>query len=184
MRTVLTVWNARIAPVFDVRRKGGVCMRRTRHETEGFTKRRFISFMVGFLLLFGSVAFCFGGQLNDVREADGWGKTSDYQQLYNVASVQTIKGHVNSQINVTPIDGMREGCGLTVVTAYESIPVQLAPCWYIKKINANFEKGEPVEITGSRVLINDSTVMMAAKVKTGAAVIMLRDEQGMPVWDK
>jgi hypothetical protein len=42
--------------------------------------------------------------------------------------------------------------------------------------------GDQIEVTGSKVLILEKSVLIAAKVRKGDQILMLRDLNGIPMW--
>jgi hypothetical protein len=112
----------------------------------------------------------------------GWGMGSSYQRMYNPATVETVSGVVESVDKITPMKGMRSGIHLTVKTEKETIPVHLGPEWYIERQDVKIEKGDKIEVTGSRVTFAGKPAIIAAEVKKGDNVLVLRDSAGIPAW--
>jgi hypothetical protein len=116
------------------------------------------------------------------RGSGGWGMGSSYQRMYNPASVETITGTVESVAKITPMKGMHSGIHLTVKTEKELTDVHLGPEWYIERLDTKIEKGDKIEIKGSRVAIDGKPVLIAAEVKKGENTLALRDSSGIPAW--
>jgi len=112
----------------------------------------------------------------------GWGGNGAYQRLYNPATVETLKGTVESVDKITPMRGMNYGIHLTVKTEKGTLPVHLGPVWYIERQDTKFAKGDIVEVKGSMVNFNGNPALIAAEVKKGEALLKLRDERGFPFW--
>ena len=127
-------------------------------------------------------SFALAGPRMGYRGSGGWGMGSQYQRLFNPATVETVSGTVVSVNKVMPFKGMRAGVHLTVKTANESIDVHLGPEWYIERLDTQIEKGDAVEVKGSRVVIAGKPAVIAAQVKKGGNVLVLRDENGIPAW--
>lgn len=107
---------------------------------------------------------------------------SSYQRMYNPATVETVTGTVQVVSRIIPIRGMRAGIHLTVRTDKEDIDVHLGPEWYIERQDTKIEQGDKVAIKGSRVVIDNKTVLIAAEVRKGESTLVLRDETGAPAW--
>lgn len=116
------------------------------------------------------------------RGSGGWGMGSQYNRMYNPATVETISGTVESVDKITPMKGMTYGVHLIVKTDKETISVHLGPGWYIERLDTKIESGDKIEVKGSRVTILGKPAIIAAEVKKGDSVLKLRDENGIPVW--
>ncbi|MBA4349032.1 MAG: DNA-binding protein [Thermodesulfovibrio sp.] len=112
----------------------------------------------------------------------GWGMGSQYQKMYNPAAVETLSGTVEAVNKITPMKGMNYGIHIALKTDKETIQVHLGPGWYIERLDTKIEKGDKVEVKGSRVTIAGKPAIIAAEVKKGDSVLKLRDENGIPVW--
>lgn len=116
------------------------------------------------------------------RGSGGWGMGSIYQRMYNPATVETLKGTVEAVDKVMPMKGMYYGIHLLSKTDKETVSVHLGPGWYIERLDTKIEKGDKIEVKGSRVTMMGKPVVIAAEVKKGDSVLMLRDENGIPLW--
>jgi len=63
-----------------------------------------------------------------------------------------------------------------------SIPVQLGPAWYIERLDAPIEIGDHIEILGAKAFAEGLPAVIAAEVRKGERVLVLRDATGIPVW--
>ena len=116
------------------------------------------------------------------RGSGGWGMGSTYQRMYNPATVESVSGEVISVNKMTPSKGMGTGIHLQLRTDKETISVHLGPSWYIDRIDARIEKGDTIEVKGSRVTVGGKPAIIAAEVKKGDALLKLRDDSGIPAW--
>ena len=116
------------------------------------------------------------------RGSGGWGTGTPYQRMYNPATVETISGTVESVDKITPMRGMYYGIHLQLKTDKETISVHLGPGWYIERLDTKIEKGDNVQVKGSRVTMMGKPAIIAAEVKKGDSVLKLRDENGFPMW--
>lgn len=135
--------------------------------------------LVAFVLI-ASVAFAAPWQ--GWRGSGGWGMGSSYQRMYNAATVETISGTVEAVDRTKPMRGMNEGIHLMLKTSKETIPVHLGPSWFIERLDTKIEKGDKIEVKGSRVTIAGKAAIIAAEVRKGDSVLKLRDEAGIPAW--
>ncbi len=112
----------------------------------------------------------------------GWGYKSQYQRMYNPQTVTTIKGVVEAVEQITPVKGMSYGIHLKVKTDAETLPVHLGPAWFIERQDIKIEKGDTIEVLGSKITYNNAPAIIAAQVTKGETVLTLRDNNGIPVW--
>lgn len=128
------------------------------------------------------VSATFAQPMKGWRGSGGWGMGSQYQKMYNPATVETLSGTVEAVEKITPMKGMNYGIHIVLKTDKETIQVHLGPGWYIERLDTKIEKGDKVEVKGSRVTIAGNPAIIAAGVKKGDSVLKLRDENGIPVW--
>lgn len=141
---------------------------------------------IGTLLMLLLMVLCattvFAAPWKGWRGSGGWGAQGSYQRLYNPATVETVSGSVMAVERITPMKGMGAGIHLQLKSEKETITVHLGPAWYIERLDTRIEKGDAIEVKGSRVTVAGKPVIIAAEVKTGDAVLTLRDGSGIPVW--
>jgi hypothetical protein len=116
------------------------------------------------------------------RGSGGWGMGDVYQRMYNPATMETVTGEVISVDRITPMKGMGTGIHLQLKADKETISVHLGPAWYIERLDARIEKGDKIEIKGSRVTVAGKPAIIAAEVKKDDALLKLRDDSGIPAW--
>jgi hypothetical protein len=134
---------------------------------------------VSMLLIF---SFSLAAPWMGYRGSGGWGMGSQYQRMYNPATVETLSGTVESVDKVTPMKGMHSGIHLTLKTDKGNIDVHLGPEWYIERLDTKIEKGDKIEVKGSKVTVAGKPAVIAAEVKKGDSVLVLRDDNGIPAW--
>jgi len=64
----------------------------------------------------------------------------------------------------------------------ETIDVYLGPAAYLKDFDVTFEKGDRVQVTGSKVKYAGAPLVLARQVRRDSTTIYLRDEHGVPYW--
>lgn len=116
------------------------------------------------------------------RGSGGWGMGSSYQKMYNPATVETVSGVVESVDKITPTKGMYSGIHLVLKTDKETIAIHLGPEWYIERQDVKLEKGDKIEVKGSRITFDGKPAIIAAELKKGDSVLVLRDSAGVPAW--
>ncbi len=108
---------------------------------------------------------------------------ASYQRMYDPAKVETIKGTVETLETALPFKGMRRAALIAIKTDKETVPVHLGPEWFISRLDIKIQKGDAMEVKGSRVTFEDKPVIIASEIKMGKdQTIVLRDGSGIPVW--
>ncbi|HVN80499.1 MAG TPA: DNA-binding protein [Terriglobia bacterium] len=116
------------------------------------------------------------------KGGSGWGPGTPYARMYNPQTVETITGEVVSVDKITPVKGMSYGVHILLKTAKETISVHLGPGWYIDNQDIKIVPKDKIEVKGSRVSFEGKPALIAAEVKKGDEVLMLRDSNGFPAW--
>jgi hypothetical protein len=102
--------------------------------------------------------------------------------MFNPATMETLSGTVASVDKVTPMKGMHYGIHIMIKSDTETVDVHLGPEWFIERQDAKIEKGDTIEVKGSRVTIAGKAAIIAAEVKKGDSTLVLRDANGIPAW--
>jgi len=100
----------------------------------------------------------------------------------NPHTVETIEGEVVSVDKITPMKGMYSGVHLVLKTDKERIHVHLGPGWYIENQDIEIMPKDKIEVKGSRITFEDKPALIAAEIKKGYNVLVLRDKNGFPAW--
>ena len=80
---------------------------------------------------------------------------------------------------------MSKGLGSHLVLKLDdgtTIEVHLAPSKFVKAYDLTFNKGDELEVTGTKVRFEDVDTIFAREVKRGNDVFVFRDKEGRPVW--
>lgn len=101
--------------------------------------------------------------------------------LYDLNSETTISGTVDSY-ELLKGNGRRGGLLLKVKTANGLTDVHMGPTWYLDNINLDINKGDKIEVFGSKVNLNNDTFVIASKVTHSGKEYKLRDKYGFPKW--
>lgn len=112
----------------------------------------------------------------------GWGTGAQYQRMFDPATVETVAGEVTSVDQMVPRKGMSSGIHLQLKTETGTFPVHLGPAWFIERLDTKIEKGDKLEIKGSRATFEGKPAIIAAEVTKGDSVLVLRDASGVPAW--
>ncbi len=130
-----------------------------------------------------TASFVFAQPMRGVwKGSGGWGMGSQYNKMYNPATVETVSGTVEAVKKFTPMKGMYSGIHIMLKTDKESVDVHLGPEWYIERLDTKIEKGDKIEVKGSKVTMMGKPAIIAAEVKKGDSTLVLRDSAGIPAW--
>ena len=108
--------------------------------------------------------------------------------LYNPQTVTTVTGQVE-KLEDLPSLGRGGGKGMQyrgvlLKTDQGSLMVDLAPGWYLDEKKFVVQVGDTVSATGSKVTLNNQPGLIAREVTVNGTTLKLRDEQGLPVWQR
>jgi DNA/RNA endonuclease YhcR with UshA esterase domain len=102
---------------------------------------------------------------------------------YDLATEATFKGTVEEvQDRLCPVSG---GTGSHVVLKLadgSTIEVHLATTAWVKMYDLTLNRGDEIEVTGSKVKFEGVDTILARQVKRGADTFVFRDKSGKPVW--
>jgi hypothetical protein len=149
---------------------------------EATMRRKNIISLVIVVSLILTVSAALAGPWKGWRGSGAWGMGSQYQRMYNPATVETISGTVEAVDKVTPMKGMNSGIHVMLKTDKETIAIHLGPEWYVERLDTKIEKGDQIEVKGSRVTFAGKPAVIAAEVRKGDSALVLRDNAGIPAW--
>lgn len=116
------------------------------------------------------------------RGGGGWGPGGQYGRMYDPKTVETVSGEVVSVAEMTPAKGMGHGVHLTLKSDKETIDVHLGPAWYVEHQDTKIAPKDTIEVKGSRITFDGKPAIIAAEIRKGDEVLMLRDANGIPMW--
>jgi len=103
---------------------------------------------------------------------------------YDPKTESTIRGTVEEIKHYPSQKGWRTGEHLMLKTEGGTVDVHLGPTDYWEKNGFSLAKGDSLEVTGSKVKVDDAEVMLAREVKKGEKSVTLRNAQGVPAWSR
>lgn len=98
---------------------------------------------------------------------------------YDLTTEQKMKGTVE-EIKLDPRPG--EGTHLILKSGAESLLIHIAPENFLKDLDITFQKGDQLEILGSKLKIDGVDEVLARQIVNGQNTMILRDAKGAPVW--
>lgn len=112
----------------------------------------------------------------------GWGHGSSYGRMFNPDSIQTVSGKVIAVNKIAPMDTEDYGISLFVDTGSEEIFAHLGPSWFLDTEPMQFQTGDNIEVTGSRITMDGDPVIVVTEIRKGNEKMALRSPKGQPVW--
>jgi hypothetical protein len=103
---------------------------------------------------------------------------------YDPKTEATLKGTVVDVREQASPRGRSTGTHLILKTGAETIEVRVGPTRYLEQEKIHFAKGDNVEVTGSRVKIDNADVLIARQIKMGDRTVTLRNADGIPAWSR
>jgi hypothetical protein len=103
---------------------------------------------------------------------------------YDPKTEVTLKGTVMDVTEQAAPRGRWTGTHLMLKTDAQTIDVHVGPTRYLEQEKIHFAKGDTVEVTGSRVRIDNADVLLAREIKMGDRTVTLRSADGIPAWSR
>jgi hypothetical protein len=107
-------------------------------------------------------------------------------RMFDPKTVTTIRGQVEC---LAKFPQKRIGSDLELIyqgvvlqTDKGRFPVYLGPRWYLNKQQVKVKEGDKLEVIASRLSMGKNVLFVAREVKVNGNSLMLRDEQGKPLW--
>jgi DNA/RNA endonuclease YhcR with UshA esterase domain len=110
-------------------------------------------------------------------------KPSDAVPKYDVSSEAKFKGVIDEvKDRQCPISGGMGSHFMLKLPDGKIIEVHLATTKFVKNYELVFNKGDEVEVTGTKVEFEGADAILAREVKRGNDDFVFRDPHGKPVW--
>jgi DNA/RNA endonuclease YhcR with UshA esterase domain len=102
---------------------------------------------------------------------------------YDLATEATFKGTVEeAKDHMCPVSGGMGSHLILKLADGKTIEVHLATTQFVKTYEFVFEKGDQVEVTGSKVKLEGVDTIFAREIKSGNQTVLFRDKDGKPAW--
>jgi len=137
------------------------------------------------LIIVISLFFCgFSvSQISD-NQIDEWGLSGNYQRLFNINTIKTVSGEIIKIEPFSPNRLMCNGVHILIRTDERELSVHLGPQWFVDEQTIVLRYGMPVNVKGSMIKFDGTSVMIAIEVVTEEGVIKLRKSDGTPYWSR
>ena len=100
-------------------------------------------------------------------------------QKYDLTSEVKLKGVVEE---IKTVPGPAEGIHLMLKSGTDTILVHVAPQAFLKDMDFAFEKGDTLEILGSKIKVDGQDEVLAREIVKSGNQLTLRDKKGLPIW--
>jgi predicted PhzF superfamily epimerase YddE/YHI9 len=100
---------------------------------------------------------------------------------YDLQTETKIKGTVD-EVKMPPKGSEKEVVHLMVKTGSDTVDVYLSPKSFLDDMAMDFTKGDEISLTGSKVKVGETGLILAREVVKGNNTFTLRDDKGGPVW--
>lgn len=100
---------------------------------------------------------------------------------YDVATETKLKGIVEELVFLPPT-GAKPQARLKMKSGESEVEVYLCPKSFLDDMGVSFKKGDEVQVTGSKVQFEGADLTLAREVTKGEDKLVLRFENGKPVW--
>jgi DNA/RNA endonuclease YhcR with UshA esterase domain len=102
---------------------------------------------------------------------------------YDPKTEVTMAGTVERVTQETGRQG-RLGTHLVLKSENGAIEVHVGPAHYIASQQFSFAAGDVVEVTGSKIKLQNKDVLLAREIKKEGRTLVLRNAQGVPNWSR
>ena len=134
-------------------------------------------------ILIAAVTLFFAFGLTAVKAQDKeWAPGNRFAKHYDTTKVETIKGTISSIFRINREKGIGYRLQADLLTDEETIRIHIGPSWFIEEKGFEFNNGDKIEVTGSRVKLEDKDYLIAAEIVKEGKVLKLRDRIGTPLW--
>ncbi len=119
---------------------------------------------------------------NHWRMRQSGSPTRKMQSIDRFSINETVVGEVVAVDTITSMHRMSAGVHLQLKTDTGVREVRLAPTWYLDDQDLQVKVGDRIEVKGFKVTTGSESALIAAEVCKGDRVLVLRNEDGVPVW--
>lgn len=106
-----------------------------------------------------------------------------YERPFDPQNMVELMGKVLEFVNSQEKKDEIRGAALILETKDEEVPIHLGPTWYMDHQPHQFKQGDKIQVTGSKTRFKETEIIVATKIQRGNMEMILRDEEGNPVWE-
>jgi hypothetical protein len=100
---------------------------------------------------------------------------------YDVHTETRMKGTVE-EVKLPPKGSEKEIAHLLIKTGTDTVDVYLCPKSFLDDMGVSFAKEDEISLTGSRIKQGEADLVLAREVVKGTDTLVLRDQNGNPIW--
>jgi len=126
--------------------------------------------LAGLAVLWGQTS----GQATPAEPEPRYDTTSQFDTMTVVAEQREVGTPLNGIHILVRLDTAKENS--------DTLDVYLGPTAFVKDFEVTFEKGDRVQVTGSKVKYGGNPLILARQVRRDSTTLYLRDEHGTPYW--
>jgi hypothetical protein len=101
---------------------------------------------------------------------------------YDLKTEAKMKGVVE-ELKLPAKEREKDAAHLLVKNGTDTVDVYLCPKSFLDDLGVSFQKGDEVNLTGSKVKQGAADLILAREVVKGTDTLVLRDDKGIPVWN-
>lgn len=117
-----------------------------------------------------------------VALAQGPGKGSGPMSRYDASTETTINGTIEE---IKTLDTMcQAGTHLVLKTDKGNVEIGLGPSKFLADQKLELKKGDQVQVIGAKADTRRGEMFMARQITNNGKTVTLRDEKGMPAWQR
>lgn len=101
---------------------------------------------------------------------------------YDSSDEVSVQGMVQDvQQFYCPISG-EQGTHLIVKTENGTVQVHIAPTRFLRSNNLSFNRGDEIQVVGSRIVYQGHDAMIARSITRAGQTVAFREPNGRPLW--
>jgi len=99
-----------------------------------------------------------------------------YGEMFDPKKIETVSGEI------VRVEYYEESSLIIYTDAKKAVLVALGPTGYLESQPNVLRPGNRVTVTGSRVIVDDTPLLITTKIREGKEELRLRDNEGHPIW--
>ena len=101
---------------------------------------------------------------------------------YDTHTETKTKGVVD-EVNMQPLGARKDFIELVIKSGEDKLHIYVCPKPFEEEMGISFAKADEIALTGSKVKLESSDVILAREIVKGTDTLLFRDDKGNPVWD-
>jgi len=114
-----------------------------------------------------------------------WVRATEYRRLFDASKMRTINGTVIDRVRFEP-ENHSPGIALKIKpdsNQDRELLVHLGPAWFFDHQQLQIVNNDKITVKGARADFQGDPVILATEITIGNRTMVLRDNEGNPVWD-